>query len=116
MNLNRIVVSSLLAFSTWAQATEITGAGSTFVYPILAKWAAAYKTETGSSVNYQSIGSGGGIKQIQAKTVDFGATDMPLKPEDLSKDDLIQFPIINGAIVPVIHVQGIKPGTLKLTG
>lgn len=97
-------------------ATEITGAGSTFVYPILAKWAAAYKTETGHAVNYQSIGSGGGIKQIQAKTVDFGATDMPMKPEDLEKDDLIQFPIINGAIVPVLHVEGIKTNELKLSG
>jgi phosphate transport system substrate-binding protein len=82
----------------------------------LAKWAAAYKTETGTSVNYQSIGSGGGIKQVQAKTVDFGATDMPLKPEELAKDDLIQFPIINGAIVAVVHLQGIKPAEMKLNG
>ena len=99
-----------------AFAAEITGAGSTFVYPVLAKWAAAYKTETGTAVNYQSIGSGGGIKQIQAKTVDFGATDMPLKPEELEKDDLVQFPIINGAVVPVVHVEGVKAGELKLSG
>jgi phosphate transport system substrate-binding protein len=112
-------VLSLLPLSlslTTAQAAEITGAGSTFVYPILAKWAAAYKAEAGTSVNYQSIGSGGGIKQIQAKTVEFGATDMPLKPEELEKDDLIQFPIINGAIVPVVHIAEIKAGTLKLSG
>jgi len=102
--------------STAVGATEITGAGSTFVYPILSKWAAAYKTETGSSVNYQSIGSGGGIKQIEAKTVDFGATDMPLKPEELEKQGLVQFPLINGAIVPVVHVEGISAGQLKLDG
>ena len=109
-----VVILSLAA--PLVNAAEITGAGSTFVYPILAKWAAAYKTETGSSVNYQSIGSGGGIKQIQAKTVDFGATDMPMKPEELEKNDLVQFPIINGAIVTVVHVEGIKAGALKLTG
>jgi len=97
-------------------ATEITGAGSTFIYPILSKWAAAYRTQTGASVNYQSIGSGGGIKQIEAKTVDFGATDMPMKPEELAKDDLVQFPIINGAIVTVIHLEGIKANEVKLTG
>lgn len=97
-------------------AVEMTGAGSSFVYPILAKWADQYKTLTGHSVNYQSIGSGGGIKQIQAKTVDFGATDMPLKSEDLEKDGLVQFPIINGAIVPVINVKGVKSEDLKLTG
>lgn len=115
-HLKSAIVAAILAFAVSGQATEVTGAGSTFVYPILAKWAAAYKTETGSTVNYQSIGSGGGIKQIQAKTVDFGATDMPLKPEDLAKDDLIQFPLINGAIVTVVHITGIKAGEIKLTG
>jgi phosphate transport system substrate-binding protein len=99
-----------------AEAQQITGAGSTFVYPVLSKWADAYKKQTGTSVNYQSIGSGGGIKQIQSKTVDFGATDMPLKSEDLAKDGLVQFPIINGADVAVINVAGVKAGELKLTG
>lgn len=99
-----------------ASATEMTGAGSTFVYPLISKWADAYKKETGDSVNYQSIGSGGGIKQIQGKTVDFGATDMPLKSEDLAKDNLVQFPVINGGVVPVLNVAGITTGQLKLTG
>ena len=100
----------------FSQAAEITGAGSTFVYPLLAKWADSYKKETGNSINYQSIGSGGGIKQIQNKTIDFGATDMPLKSEDLEKDGLVQFPIISGAIVPVLHVSGVENTKLKLTG
>ena len=99
-----------------AGATEVTGAGSTFVYPLISKWADAYKKETGDSINYQSIGSGGGIKQIQGKTVDFGATDMPLKSEDLVKDDLVQFPVINGGVVPVINLAGVTVGQLKLTG
>ena len=103
-------------WATAQAAANITGAGSTFVYPVIAKWADAYKTATGNSVNYQSIGSGGGIKQIQNKTVDFGATDMPLKPEDLKKEGLLQFPVISGGDVPVIHLSGIKPGELKLTG
>ena len=99
-----------------AQATDITGAGSTFVYPIIAKWADAYKKETGTSVNYQSIGSGGGIKQIQNKTVDFGASDMPLTVDELKKDGLLQFPLINGGDVPVVKLSGIKSGDLKLSG
>jgi phosphate transport system substrate-binding protein len=99
-----------------ARAVDLTGAGSTFVYPVISKWADAYKTETGTSVNYQSIGSGGGIKQIESKTVDFGASDMPLKPEELKKEGLLQFPIINGGDVPVINVSGVKPGQLKLDG
>ncbi len=97
-------------------ASEMTGAGSTFVYPIISKWADAYKKETGNSMNYQSIGSGGGIKQIQSKTVDFGATDMPMKSEDLAKDDLVQFPLINGAVVPVVNIAGVEAGKLKLSG
>ncbi|NJL25717.1 MAG: phosphate ABC transporter substrate-binding protein PstS [Calothrix sp. SM1_5_4] len=105
-----------LLFSTGAFAAGITGAGATFVYPLMAKWADTYNKEFKKTVNYQSIGSGGGIKQIQAKTVDFGATDMPLKPEDLEKDGLVQFPIVNGAVVPVVRVAGIEPGKLKLTG
>jgi phosphate transport system substrate-binding protein len=107
---------SLNSIGSAYAATQITGAGSTFVYPVLARWADAYKKETGTAVNYQSIGSGGGIKQIQSKTVDFGATDMPLKSEELAKSGLVQFPIINGADVPVIHVEGVKAGELKLTG
>lgn len=99
-----------------AFAVDVTGAGSTFVYPVIAKWADAYKKATGNSVNYQSIGSGGGIKQIQGKTVDFGATDMPLKAEDLEKDHLVQFPIINGALVPILNVPGVASGQLKLSG
>ncbi|MDQ9170902.1 phosphate ABC transporter substrate-binding protein PstS [Oxalobacteraceae bacterium R-40] len=98
------------------QAAEITGAGATFPYPIYAKWAEAYKQATGTGLNYQSIGSGGGIKQIKAKTVDFGASDMPLKSEDLEKEGLMQFPAIMGGVVPVINIEGIKPGQLKLTG
>lgn len=99
-----------------ALAADITGAGATFPYPIYAKWADAYKKATGSGMNYQSIGSGGGIKQITAKTVDFGASDMPLKAEDLQKNGLVQFPAIMGGVVPVVKVQGIQPGQLKLTG
>lgn len=99
-----------------AAAADITGAGATFPYPLYAKWAEAYKTATNNSLNYQSIGSGGGIKQIQAKTVDFGASDMPLKPEELEKSGLTQFPTVIGGVVPVVNVPGITPGQLKLTG
>ena len=99
-----------------AAAADITGAGATFPYPIYAKWADAYKKETGIGVNYQSIGSGGGIKQITAKTVDFGASDMPLKPEDLEKGGLVQFPTVVGGAVPVVKLKGIEPGQLKLDG
>lgn len=99
-----------------AADTAVTGAGSTFVYPILAKWSDAYKTKSGLSINYQSIGSGGGIAQIKKGTVDFGASDMPLKPEDLATDGLTQFPVVIGGDVPVVNLQGISPGQLKLTG
>ncbi|WP_192284288.1 substrate-binding domain-containing protein, partial [Methylorubrum zatmanii] len=87
-------------FATSALAVEITGAGATFPFPVYSKWAEAYRKETGTSLNYQSIGSGGGIKQIQAKTVDFGATDAPLKPAQLEKDGLVQFPTVMGGVVP----------------
>lgn len=97
-------------------ASEITGAGATFPYPIYAKWADAYKKATDIGLNYQSIGSGGGIKQITAKTVDFGASDMPMKLEDLQKNGLVQFPAIMGGVVPVYNLQGIKAGSLKFTG
>ena len=97
-------------------AADITGAGATFPYPIYAKWADAYKKETGTGMNYQSIGSGGGIKQIKAKTVDFGASDMPLKSEELDTDGLMQFPAIIGGNVVVINLDGVTPGQMKLTG
>jgi phosphate transport system substrate-binding protein len=99
-----------------AAATDITGAGATFPYPIYAKWADAYRKATGVGMNYQSIGSGGGIKQITAKTVDFGASDAPLKAEDLEKNGLIQFPAIMGGVVPVYNVKGIEAGKLRLSG
>ena len=99
-----------------AMAADISGAGATFPYPIYAKWADAYKKETGIGLNYQSIGSGGGIKQIQAKTVTFGATDMPLKGEQLDKDGLVQWPMVVGGNVPVVNIDGIKPGELVLDG
>jgi phosphate transport system substrate-binding protein len=97
-------------------AADITGAGATFPYPIYAKWAEAYKQRTGIGLNYQSIGSGGGIKQIRAKTVDFGASDAPLKADELAKDGLIQFPMVMGGVVPVVNVEGVQPGRMKLTG
>ena len=99
-----------------AQAADITGAGATFPFPIYSKWADAYKKETGNGLNYQSIGSGAGIKQIQAKTVTFGATDMPLKAEELKKAGLVQWPMVMGGIVPVVNLEGVKPGELVLDG
>lgn len=98
------------------RASDITGAGATFPFPIYAKWAEAYKAKTGVGMNYQSIGSGGGIAQIKAKTIDFGASDMPLEADDLQRAGLVQFPAIVGGVVPVINVAGIAPGGLKLTG
>ena len=111
-----IVAAGLVAASTSAFAADITGAGATFIFPVYSKWADAYKKETGNGVNYQSIGSGGGIKQIQAKTVTFGATDMPLKAEQLEKDGLVQWPMVMGAIVPVVNLEGVKPGEMVLDG
>jgi phosphate transport system substrate-binding protein len=99
-----------------ANAVDISGAGATFPYPIYAKWADTYKKETGNGLNYQSIGSGGGIKQIKAKTVTFGASDMPLKPEELQEAGLVQFPTVTGGAVPVVNLEGIKPGELVLDG
>lgn len=104
------------AFTLPAAAADISGAGATFPYPIYAKWADSYKKETGIGLNYQSIGSGGGIKQIQAKTVAFGATDMPLKAPQLEKDGLIQFPTVLGGVVPVVNIDGIKTGEISLDG
>ncbi|MDB5798224.1 MAG: pstS, partial [Paucimonas sp.] len=99
-----------------ALAADITGAGATFPYPLYAKWAEAYKKQTNVGLNYQSIGSGGGIKQIKAKTVDFGASDMPLDAAELEKEGLVQFPAVMGGVVPVLNLEGVKPGQLKLTG
>jgi phosphate transport system substrate-binding protein len=110
------LLSMVAAPSFGAEVTEISGAGATFPYPIYAKWAEAYKAKAGVSMNYQSIGSGGGIKQINANTVDFGASDMPLKPEDLDKSGLTQFPMIMGGVVPVVNLPDIKPGELRLDG
>jgi phosphate transport system substrate-binding protein len=104
---------TVLSFNAWS--ADLTGAGATFPYPIYAKWAEAYKAATGIGLNYQSIGSGGGIRQIKAKTVDFGASDMPLKPEELDKEGLMQFPAIIGGVVPVVNLDGIAAGQLKLT-
>ncbi len=106
----------LSVLSVSAISAEITGAGATFPFPIYAKWAEAYKAKTGTSMNYQSIGSSGGIKQIKAKTVDFGATDAPVSFEDLEKDGMVQFPAIIGGVVPVANLEGIKPGQIKLSG
>src|SRR5689334_15761563 len=100
----------LLAFSSSVMAADITGAGATFPYPIYAKWADAYKKATGVGLNYQSIGSGGGIKQITARTVDFGASDAPMKPEDLEKYGLIQFPAVMGGVVLVYNLKGVETG------
>jgi phosphate transport system substrate-binding protein len=111
-----IVAAGLVAASTSAFAADITGAGATFPFPVYSKWADAYKKETGNGLNYQSIGSGGGIKQIQAKTVTFGASDAPLKAEQLEKDGLVQWPMVMGAIVPVVNIEGVKPGELVFDG
>jgi phosphate transport system substrate-binding protein len=108
------VAGSAVLFT--ANAAEITGAGASFPNPIYSKWADAYHKATGNRLNYQSIGSSGGIRQIKAKTVDFGASDAPLKSDELQKDNMIQFPTVFGAVVPVVNVPGIKPGEMKLTG
>jgi len=112
-----IIAAGLIAASTIAvQAADISGAGATFPYPIYAKWADAYKKETGNGLNYQSIGSGGGIKQIKAKTVTFGASDAPLSGKDLDEGGLAQFPMVMGGIVPVVNIDGVKPGEIVLDG
>jgi phosphate transport system substrate-binding protein len=109
-------VTLTFALAANAFAADMTGAGATFPYPVYAKWAEAYKAKTGIGMNYQSIGSGGGIKQIKAKTVDFGASDKPLEPKELEKDGLMQFPAIMGGVVPVINVEGVAGNQLKLNG
>ena len=114
---SRAAVAILAASSVFAaNAADITGAGASFIYPVMSKWSADYSTATGKKVNYQSIGSGGGIAQIKAKTVDFGSSDAPLKPEDLAASGLAQFPSVIGGVVPVVNVAGIAPGALKLDG
>jgi phosphate transport system substrate-binding protein len=113
--MKKFLAALLSTLAITASAADLTGAGATFPYPIYAKWAEAYKAATGIGLNYQSIGSGGGIRQIKAKTVDFGASDMPLKPEELDKEGLMQFPAIIGGVVPVVNLDGIAPGQLKLT-
>ena len=116
MKTTLIAAAALMLAASFAHATDITGAGATFPYPIYAKWADAYRKQTGNAMNYQSIGSGGGIKQITAKTVDFGASDMPLKADDLQKNGLVQFPAVMGGVVPVYKLDGVKPGELRFTG
>jgi phosphate transport system substrate-binding protein len=108
-------VSAAMLMSS-AFAADITGAGATFPYPIYAKWAESYKAATGNGMNYQSIGSGAGIKQIKAKTVDFGASDMPLKADELEASGLMQFPAVMGGVVTVVNLDGVAPGQMKLTG
>src|SRR5580693_129057 len=114
--ITRILVAAAAVGMSLSAAADISGAGATFPYPIYAKWADAYKKLTGVGLNYQSIGSGGGIKQIKAKTVTFGASDMPLKPDDLQTAGLLQFPMVIGGVVPVVHIKGIEGGQLHLDG
>ena len=114
--LKKLIASALIASGTTVTAQEITGAGATFPAPVYAKWAEAYQKATGVKMNYQSIGSSGGIRQINAKTVDFGASDAPLSQEQLDKDGLMQFPAVIGGVVPVVNVAGVKPAEMRLTG
>jgi phosphate transport system substrate-binding protein len=111
-----LATAAALSLATLASAAEITGAGSTFVYPILSKWSTSYNAKTGSKINYQSIGSGGGIAQIKAATVTFGASDKPLAPQELQEAGLAQFPVVIGGVVPVVNLQGVAPGKLRFTG
>ncbi len=120
MNFSKTLVTAVAALSIWGSAgaavNQINGAGATFPYPVYSKWAQAYQKKTGVQFNYQAIGSGGGIKQIEAKTVDFGASDAPLKADELNKYGLLQFPMVMGGVVPVVHLKGIQPGKLRLDG
>lgn len=111
-----VAAAALVSTTMAASAQDVTGAGATFPAPLYAKWADAYNKATGVRMNYQSVGSGAGLKQIRSKTVDFGASDMPLKDEELAKDGLVQFPTVIGGVVPVVNIAGIQPGQLKLTG
>jgi len=117
--LNPLIRAALAAAAltpVLACAQDVTGAGATFPAPLYAKWADAYHKASGARINYQSVGSGAGIKQIKAKTVDFGASDMPLKDEELDKDGLVQFPTVIGGVVPVVNIKGIAAGQIKLSG
>jgi phosphate transport system substrate-binding protein len=121
MRMKQLLASIVVGASAFAAmssviAADMTGAGATFPYPIYAKWAENYKKATGNGLNYQSVGSGAGIKQIKAKTVDFGASDKPLKAEELNEAGLMQFPAIMGGVVTVVNLEGIAPGAMKLTG
>ena len=118
MRFGSVLATALTAATlvTGASAQEITGAGASFPFPVYAKWAEAYKAATGVTVNYQSIGSGGGIRQIKARTVDFGATDAPLKATDLDGGKLVQFPTVLGGVVPVVNIPGVETGQMKMTG
>ncbi|MEX1165711.1 MAG: substrate-binding domain-containing protein, partial [Hydrogenophaga sp.] len=122
MNTKRTLIKSIAAaaFATMAMgpalAADITGAGSTFVFPMLSKWAEVYKKETGTGVNYQSIGSSGGVRQIRAKTVDFGASDAPVSGPDLDKDGMVQFPVVIGGTVPVFNIEDFKTREFRVTG
>jgi phosphate transport system substrate-binding protein len=111
-----LVAMAMLAWTTAAQAQNISGGGATFPYPVYSKWAAAYREKTGIGLNYQAIGSGGGIKQIKSKTITFGASDMPLTAEELNKADLLQFPMIMGGVVLVVNLKGIGSGEITLDG
>lgn len=108
--------TALMSFAALSTAQDVTGAGASFPAPLYAKWAADYNKATSTKINYQSVGSGAGIRQIEAKTVDFGASDAPLKDEELAKKGLMQFPTVIGGVVPVVNIKGIAPGQLKLTG
>jgi phosphate transport system substrate-binding protein len=114
--MKKFLVGLIAVFSITANAQSITGAGATFPYPVYSKWAEEYKKATGIGLNYQSIGSSGGIRQINAKTVTFGATDAPVKGEDLDKNGQVQFPAIIGGTVPIVNLDGFKPGELRITG
>ena len=114
--MKKFLAAVLTVLATSVSAVEITGAGATFPYPIYAKWAEDYQKATGIKLNYQSIGSSGGVKQIKSATVNFGATDAPLKVEDLATSGLIQFPTVLGGVVPIVNLDGFKPGELQITG
>ena len=110
-----LAVATLIGANA-AQATDITGAGSSFVYPVLSRWSASYAEKTGNQLNYQSVGSGAGIAQIKEGTIDFGASDAPMKAEDLARFGLGQFPVVVGGIVPVVNIAGVQAGQIKLDG
>ena len=111
-----LVAAAFGGIATASFAQDVTGAGASFPAPVYAKWADAYNKATGARINYQSVGSGAGLKQIAAKTVDFGASDAPLKDDELAKGGLVQFPTVIGGVVPVVNIKGITPGQLKLSG